>query len=69
MRTVRLARDFHYRPYRVGPVVIEYIGGAVYRRVPETAVRAILDAGAGEVIDDERPELRTATGDVHRAEK
>lgn len=51
MKTVAMARDF---PYRVKvTVVIMYLGGVTYQRVPEAAVRAILEARAGIVIDQE----------------
>ena len=63
MKTVRMLRDF---TYRARPrVVVQYIGGMTYMRVPEYAVREIVKAKAGEVVEikhkregeDERPEL------------
>jgi hypothetical protein len=44
-----MLRDFAYqaRPR----VTVQYIGGIVYARVPEFAVRAILKAKAGVVIE------------------
>lgn len=50
MKTVRMTRDFSYRAKP--RVSIQYIGGAVYRRVPEAAVRKILAAGAGEIVEE-----------------
>ena len=56
-----MLRDFPYRPH--ARVTVQYLGGVIYARVPEYAVRAILKAKAGEVIEtkreakDERPEL------------
>lgn len=41
-------RDYSYRAK--ARVFIQYIGGTLYRRVPEAAVRAIVSAGAGEVV-------------------
>lgn len=56
-----MLRDF---PYQAKPrVVVQYLGGVIYVRVPEFAVRAILKAKAGEVVEikheveDERSEL------------
>lgn len=54
MKTVRMIRDYRYRARR--NVVVQYLGGAVYPRVPEAAVRAIVGAGAGEIVDDDRTE-------------
>jgi hypothetical protein len=48
MKTIVMSRTFDYRP-RSG-VIIVYRGGVRYPRVPEAAVRAILDAGAGNVL-------------------
>lgn len=56
-----MLRDFPYRPQP--RVTVQYLGGVIYARVPEYAVREILKAKAGEVIEikheaeDERPEL------------
>ena len=52
MKTIAVSRDFNYRPKR--HVVVKYIGGETYRRVPEAAVRAIVDAGAGRIVTDEQ---------------
>lgn len=53
MKTVLMSRDYSYRAKR--HVFIQYLSGAIYHRVPEAAVRAIVQAGAGEVIDHECP--------------
>jgi hypothetical protein len=45
-----MRRDFSYRAK--AHVFIQYIGGNVYRRVPEAAVRVIVAAGAGEIVED-----------------
>ncbi len=49
MKIVRLDRDFTYKPKR--NVHISYRGGITYHRVPEAAVRAIVAAGAGEIVE------------------
>jgi len=49
VKTVRMVRDFIYRPRR--HVSIKYLGGATYHRVPESAVKAITSADAGEVVE------------------
>lgn len=54
MKDVRLDRDFTYKPKR--NVHISYKGGITYHRVPEAAVRAIVAAGAGRVVDHEATE-------------
>lgn len=51
MKTVRMVRDFTYRPKR--NVHIQYVGGATYERVPEAAVRAIISARAGDIVENE----------------
>lgn len=51
MKTVSMQRSFDYRPKR--GVIIAYLEGVTYLRVPEAAVRAILEAGAGKIVDDE----------------
>lgn len=48
MKTVRMIREYRYRARR--NVVVQYLGGKVYPRVPEAAVRAIVGAGAGEIV-------------------
>jgi hypothetical protein len=52
MKTVRMKRDFSYRAKRT--VFVQYLGGVTYPRVPEAAVRAILNAGAGEIVVETR---------------
>lgn len=48
MKTMRMLSDHLYKPKRT--VSVEYKAGRVYERVPEAAVRSILDARAGEVV-------------------
>jgi len=52
VKTVRVDRDYPYRARR--NVVVQYLAGNVYRRVPEAAVRAILGAGAGSIVEDDQ---------------
>ena len=53
MKTVEITRDHSYRAK--ARVVVQYQAGHTYRRVPEAAVRSILAAGAGVIVDqDER---------------
>lgn len=49
MKTVEMSRDYSYCATR--HIVIQYIGGKIYRRVPEAAVRAIVAAGAGKIVE------------------
>lgn len=49
MKTVEMARDFSYRAKP--RVFIQYLGGTTYERVPEAAARAIVEAGAGKIVD------------------
>jgi hypothetical protein len=49
MKTVYMDRDFSYRAK--ARVFVQYLGGATYDRVPEAAVRAILAAKAGQVVE------------------
>lgn len=51
VKTISMIRSFDYRPKR--GVIIAYLAETTYRRVPEAAVRAIVQAGAGKVVDDE----------------
>jgi hypothetical protein len=48
MKTMVMSRTFDYRP-RTGVIVV-YESGKRYDRVPEAAVRAIREAGAGEIM-------------------
>lgn len=48
MKTVEMSSTFNYRP-RTG-IVIVYEAGKKYERVPEAAVREILNADAGMVV-------------------
>jgi len=45
-----MLRDFSYRAKR--HVFVQYLGGEIYRRVPEAAARAIVDADAGRVVSE-----------------
>lgn len=49
MKTVDVTKDHSYRPSL--RVVVQYQAGHTYRRVPEAAVRSILAAGAGVIVD------------------
>ena len=49
MKMVRMLQRFAYRAK--ARVVVLYLGGETYRRVPEAAVRAILAARAGEIVE------------------
>jgi hypothetical protein len=51
MKTVAMMRDFSYRAKRT--VFVQYLGGMTYTRVPEAAVRAIVAARAGKVVEPE----------------
>jgi hypothetical protein len=53
MKTIRMIKDYSYRA--TPRVFLQYIGGCTYERVPEAAVRAILAAKAGEVVDPIEP--------------
>lgn len=55
MKTVTMSRDFSYRAKRT--VFVQYLGGTTYRRVPEAAVRAIIEARAGSVVDPEEQDV------------
>lgn len=49
-----MRRDFSFR---AGPrVIVQFVAGCTYRRVTEAAARAILAAGAGELVDDQGSE-------------
>jgi (2Fe-2S) ferredoxin len=50
MKTVHMNRTFEYRPRR--SVIVVYEGGRRYERVPEAAVRAIVEDSAGEIVKD-----------------
>ncbi|WLB14988.1 hypothetical protein [Bradyrhizobium japonicum] len=54
MKTMLMLRAFSYHPFR--NVTIQYQAGKIYGRVPEAAVRVILEANAGQVIDGATPE-------------
>ncbi|MBN8987421.1 MAG: hypothetical protein J0H42_04195 [Rhizobiales bacterium] len=51
MKVVAVSRDFSYRAKR--HVFVQYLAGVTYQRVPEAAVRAILEAGAGRVVPEQ----------------
>ena len=48
MNTISLTLDFTYRA--TSRVHVQYLGGAIYTRVPEAAVRAILGDEAGFIV-------------------
>lgn len=52
VKTVEMERDFAYTPQ--AQVTVMYRAGIRYEKVPEAAVRAILIAGAGTVVRDDR---------------
>ncbi len=49
MKSVRMLRDFSHRAS--ARVFVQYLAGKTYDRVPEAAVRAIVSAQAGEIVD------------------
>ena len=51
MKTIYMQFDYRYRPKR--NVAVQYLSGYTYTRVPEAAVRAILDANAGKIVIEE----------------
>lgn len=51
MKTIVMERDFTYRAKPNMHIV--YLDGHTYRRVPEMAVRQIVAAGAGTVVENE----------------
>jgi hypothetical protein len=57
MKTIRMSRDYSYRAKR--HVFVQYLGGAIYARVPEAAVRAITEARAGEIVTEEADDVRS----------
>ncbi|WP_271572531.1 hypothetical protein [Bradyrhizobium sp. CCBAU 11386] len=50
MKTIVMRRDYSYRAARA--VVVQYRAGETYRRVPEVQARAIIAAGAGEIVTE-----------------
>lgn len=52
MKTVKMERDFPYRPFPQQSIM--YQAGKTYRRVPEAAVAVIVAAGAGHIVQDEK---------------
>lgn len=61
MKTIKMERDFSYRA--TSRAFVQYLGGTTYQRVPEAAVRAIVAAGAGEIVDPiELTEIDAAPG-------
>lgn len=61
MKTIRMIKDYSYRA--TPRVFLQYIGGCTYERVPEAAVRAIVGANAGEVVDPVEPIEVNAVGE------
>ncbi|WP_398473435.1 hypothetical protein [Tardiphaga sp.] len=60
MKIVTMSRDFDYRP-RAG-VIIAYVSGRTYPRVPEAAVAAIKKAKAGTIHGDKIARKAAAAG-------
>jgi len=59
MKTIEMLKDFSYR---VKPTVhVQYLGGKTYDHVPEFAVREILKAQAGRIIQQDKPSERPIT--------
>lgn len=52
MKTVRMYKDFDYKPRR--ELTIAYLAGRTYQRVPEAAANAIKAASAGEFVASEK---------------
>lgn len=50
MKTVSVNRDYSFRAG--ARVFIQYRAGETYRRVPEVQARAIVAAGAGEIVTE-----------------
>lgn len=55
-----MLRAFSYHPFR--NVTIQYQAGKIYGRVPEAAVREILKASAGRIIDGETTKSEVSSG-------
>jgi hypothetical protein len=49
MKTIRMLRDYDYQPTRKWMVALK--AGHVVGRAPEAAVKAVVAAGAGEVVN------------------
>lgn len=49
MKTVKMSRDYSYRAG--ARVFVQYLAGQVYERTPEAAVRSIVAAQAGEIVE------------------
>jgi (2Fe-2S) ferredoxin len=62
VKTVKMLRDFSYQA--MPRVVVQYLGGVIYARVPEFAVRAIVRAGAGEVIETKQHEAENERSEL-----
>lgn len=54
MKTIEMEQDFLYkiRPRGETLVTVLYRSGLVYKRVPEAAVKRIVGAGAGRIVDE-----------------
>ncbi|MCK1684247.1 hypothetical protein IVA87_33895 [Bradyrhizobium sp. 147] len=50
MKTVAVHRDYSFRA--AARVFVQYRAGETYRRVPEVQARAIVAAGAGEIVEE-----------------
>jgi hypothetical protein len=49
VKDIEMQRDHHFRVR--ASAFVHYKAGQTYRRVPEVAVRSIVAAGAGRVVD------------------
>lgn len=63
MKTVEMDRDFAYLPHPSQSVM--YRKGQRYERVPEAAVKAITEKGAGRVVaEDAEPEVKAEAAEA-----
>lgn len=57
MKTVRIVKDFDYHATR--KYVVAYKAGTTVTRVPEAAVQALVEVGAGEIVGETADEEAT----------
>lgn len=50
MKTIAVHRDYSFRAS--ARAFVQYRAGVTYRRVPEVQARAIVAAGAGDVVEE-----------------
>lgn len=58
MRTVEMTSDFLYRATRHR--VTKFVAGAIYRRATELQAKAIVEAGAGVIVEAAPRSIETA---------